>query len=96
MQYVGSLERAFETALKRAGAIDRLYRIAGRTLRVRFAGETMVPLLTPAFGHAAVDNTKDPQLSVCVLDSQATGVQLPEPPWGWERELVRGRVVVRN
>jgi hypothetical protein len=93
VQYVEGLERAFEEAVRRAGAIDKVYRIAGRLLRVRFAGETLVPLLSPALGHASVSAAEEPALTACVWDPQAIGVRLPEPPWGSEGQLPGGRVV---
>ena len=48
--YEGSLAKA-ERAVAEAGAISQVYELAGVRARLVFAGERLIPVLTPALAH---------------------------------------------
>lgn len=91
--YFGAVYNAFEQAGRTAGGIiDRFYTIAGYTVRLRFAGPALLPLITPALAHLAASPSSAPDLTVCLWDSETTGVQLPFPPWRIRDRSARGEV----
>jgi hypothetical protein len=59
------------------GSIDYDYRIGGSIVRLRFAGEAMIPRITRAFSHLAAPFTPTPDLVVFLWDSASTGRRLP-------------------
>lgn len=69
-----------EEATRRAGAVDRHVRIAGRVVRLRFAGPALVPVLTRAFAHLACEPVDPPALTIHLADGAAAS--LPDTPWG--------------
>lgn len=69
---------AFLEAEQRVGgSIDYDYRIGGKIVRLRFAGEAMIPRITRAFAHLATPPTPTPDLVICLWDSASTGRPLP-------------------
>jgi hypothetical protein len=71
----------FEEAIHRVGAVEGDYLIAGRTMRLAFAGEALVSRLTPALSHHAVSGVAEPDVVLRAWDSRSTGVKMPGPPW---------------
>ena len=59
------------------GAIDYDYRIGGSIVRLRFAGESLIPRITRAFAHLACPAASKPDLVVCLWDSASTDRRLP-------------------
>ena len=55
-------------------------RVAGTKVRLRFAGERLVPLLTPALAHLQVPAFDAPDLTLLIWDSESTGVKMVPPP----------------
>lgn len=86
--------RAFLKAEKDNGAqCKRLYRIADRSVQMRFANSTLLPLLSPAFEHLATTSSDPtPALTMCLWDSLSTGVSMPPPAWSWDDYDVLGQV----
>lgn len=82
------------TAERAAGSAPEYdYLINGYRVRLRFAGPALVSLLTPALAHLAVPvNTDLPDLTICLWDSQSTGVTLPPCPWQLQDVQLRGEV----
>src|SRR4051794_35230087 len=68
----------FDAASATRGSVERWYRIAGRGVRLRFAGAALVGDMTRALAHLAVDPMGDADLTVSVWDSDSTDV--PPPP----------------
>jgi hypothetical protein len=82
---------AFEDAARALGTVERTYRLAGRTIAMRFAGDALVPHLTPAFEHlAAAPGPAD--LEVCIWDTVSSGVAMPFRPWREDPACVLGEV----
>ena len=93
----------FDTALAAATEaereteiVDRYYRIGRATVRLRFAGPALIPLVTPAIDHVAEPPTAAPSLTVHVWDTQSTGVPMPPAPWSMEAVTFRGDVTGFN
>lgn len=63
------------------GCVDRYYCIAGFAVRLRFAGEALLPYITPALAHLATEPVGEPVLTVCLWDSDSTNIVMPPPPW---------------
>jgi hypothetical protein len=75
-------------------SVDRCYSIAGRSVRLRFAGPSLLPLIAPALEHLRTESPADGGLTVLLWDTASTGVRMPTPPWPGDaygaRREVRG------
>jgi hypothetical protein len=80
--FFGETYDLFERAEKAAGiSVDRWYTIAGQSLRLRFAGSNLVPLLTSALEHLSTAPRLTPGLTVCLWDAMSNYPRVPTPPW---------------
>jgi hypothetical protein len=70
-------EAFLEAEQQVGGSVEYDYQIGGQTVRLRFAGEAMIPRITRAFAHLAAPSTPTPELVVCLWDSASTGRRLP-------------------
>jgi hypothetical protein len=78
--FQASYER-FEKAIDSAGGIYHDYRIGGTTVRLLFAGNHMVPYLTPALEHLRIPHAAaKPDVTFCIWDSDSTGTRMIPPP----------------
>jgi len=76
------LYRAFSRAERSAAdSVERSFRIAGKTVSIRFAGAALMPAITPALEHLATGSVAGPDLTICVWDAGTTKVPIPRPPW---------------
>ena len=64
---------------RRLDFIERDYRIAGRSVRLRCTGLALAASLTRAFAHLASGPADEPSLTVYLADGGAVG--LPRAPW---------------
>ncbi len=83
---------AFGEAEARLPAVEKHYRVAGQSVRLRFFGDDVRVRLAPAFAHlertdvadgtgvAPVAGTGEPGLTIALWDSASSGVTFP-PPW---------------
>jgi len=78
--YFDDVFAAFLNAERLAGSIARDFLIGGGRIRVRFAGDALVSLLSRALAHLSCDASAEPDLTICVWDSASTGVALPDAP----------------
>jgi hypothetical protein len=62
------------------GAVEHVLDIAGTTVRLRFAGDRLVPELLPALEHLRSAPGRPPDVTFDVWDSESTGVTMPPPP----------------
>jgi hypothetical protein len=72
-----TVERAYERAAGSSGRVERRYRIGGQLIALEFAGEGLVPYLTPSLAHRAVADTGEPAIRVRLFDSNTTGERFP-------------------
>ncbi|MGH9125089.1 MAG: hypothetical protein ACRDZ8_10245 [Acidimicrobiales bacterium] len=70
---------AFDRALAGDGSEHQLS-IAGRPLRVRFAGGHLAGRFLPALQHLTTD-AGEADLTICCWDGNASTVAIPPPPW---------------
>ena len=75
------LEEAAGRALDSAGVESCTLKVAGRVVRLDFAGDALVPALLPAFAHLLADAAQAPEVIITLWDTQSTGVSLPPLPW---------------
>jgi len=75
-----NLLQQYRVAEKKGGRIEKTYAIAGRIVRLRFAGPELVTFTTRALEHLETHESSHPDLTICLWDSQSTGVSMPAPP----------------
>jgi hypothetical protein len=95
LTYLERLDDAFELAvLASTGLHEHSFDIAGRGVRLRFAGAALARALTPALAHHPAAAADADHLTVCVFDAASTGVSAP--PFPWDPTDVRERGEVRG
>jgi hypothetical protein len=77
---VGGIAASFTAAAKEAGTVERRFEIARDLVALRFAGDALTDLLTPAFAHLEARGGGDPRLVIQLWDSESTGVRPPPLP----------------
>ena len=70
----------FLQAKNAAGEINFYYRIADTTVCLKFAGNRLVPYLTPALDHLLLTDVSAADLTICIWDSESTKVEMIPPP----------------
>jgi hypothetical protein len=88
-------EQSYERFLKAkasAGSICRFYRIAGTTVCLQFAGEKLIPHLTPALEHLLISDVDSPDFTLCLWDSDSTSMEMVPAPFGRESYSDRGEI----
>lgn len=96
LEFFHQVYTAFKQAEATVGTVDRFYRIAGFTIRLRFAGEALVSRLTPALAHLSQGVTEKPDLTICLWDSTSTQTPIPPPPWQGGQLQQRGEILGFN
>lgn len=93
VSYFYSAEQAFHSAIETVGLrLDRSYRIADYTIRLSFAGKSLLPYICPALDHLSIETEKHPDLTIYLWDSASTGTEMPPPPWSLSDYGVRGEI----
>src|SRR5918998_3685898 len=89
--YFAAVHDTFLRAGEAAGGfVDHFYIIGGYHVRLRVAGPTLVPQITPALEHLKVPAPHaSSALTICLWDSVSTGATPPPPVWG-EGDLPAG------
>lgn len=83
--FFDAVYQSFRRALDAAGAaIDRHYSIAGQPVLLRAAGPALLPPIARALEHLRGAPIDEPALTICLWDSDSTGVPMPPPPWALE------------
>lgn len=94
--FAAEVAAAFERAVAACGLVLHDLTLAGRPVRLRFAGTALADRLLPAFAHlsAARPDQAGAPLNIDAWDRRSTGVAAPRPPWSTgdylPREHVRG------
>jgi len=93
-RFFDDAEACFAEAVDRsAAAVERHLEVAGRPVRLRFAGSALADAMMPALRHLET-MPAPPLLKVLVWDARSTGVVPRPPPWGalpyFERANARG------
>lgn len=74
------------------GVQEEVIALAGRSVRLRFAGPALAGSLTRAFAHLPAPGLAAPSLTIDVWDSETTGVPMPSPPWSRDDYGEYGRI----
>jgi len=82
----------FVRATDAVGEVNRYYRVAGTTVRLRFAGDRLVPHLAPALEHLQILPVASPGLTLCAWDSHSTRIKMLPPPCERESFTDRGDI----
>jgi hypothetical protein len=92
--YFAAALRAFDAAEQRRGCVEVPLAIAGRVIRLRFAGDTLLPAVMPALAHLETSPSPrgDPELAVALFDTESTNEPMPPPPWGPDDWGVKGEI----
>jgi predicted O-methyltransferase YrrM len=85
---------AAQAAERTGGFRDHDVVLAGRRVRLRFAGAALEPALLPAFAHAldGAGAGATPDLEVVLWDSASSGLPEPDVPWALGDVRARGDV----
>ncbi len=75
-----SIHARYLEAARAVGEIEHVIRVAGTTVRLRFAGERLVPQIMPALEHLRADPGAGPEVTFCLWDSESTAVAMPPAP----------------
>ncbi|MEJ0091066.1 MAG: hypothetical protein WDM80_15150 [Limisphaerales bacterium] len=76
----------FEQATRSNVLSDCHYRIGGCSLRLRFASESLLPLVIPALAHLQIEPSAQPDLTICLGDLAALDANLKFPGDGEDDE----------
>jgi hypothetical protein len=87
--YYQSVYDHFSSAQQKTSVVERSYIIGGRRIRLSFAGPALLSL-TRAIEHLATDDHSDPDLTICLWDSESTGQRMIARPWQEDDFLARG------
>jgi GT2 family glycosyltransferase len=91
-EFFESALRAFEQASSAVDVDEHCFRLAGHTLRIRFAGDRLAGVLTGALEHLRIPAQPDTEFTICVWDSATTGVEMPRIGCSWNRFTNRGDI----
>lgn len=95
--FLAQVEDAFDEALAAVGgATERYLELAGRRIRLSFAGGALVAPVTRATAHLAAAANEASDLRVLLWDVASTGVPLPPAPWGRDAYSVRSEIAGYN
>jgi hypothetical protein len=84
-EWLERLAAVSATAARKIGVIERLYRIGGRDVCMRFAGKAMWNAVGPSFAHLEAPRADDQALTVELWDAASTATAPPPlPPVGDE------------
>jgi hypothetical protein len=86
------LHQGFQTASARTGETVRDFRVAGTSVRLRFAGDALIPTITPGLAHPVAQIDSQPHCEVCLWDSESSGVRVPASPRPWVDFTGRGNI----
>jgi hypothetical protein len=81
---IDQFRASFDAATARTDVVERDLLVAGRRVRLQFAGPALIPAIAPALGHLAAqrDEHETSSLTIGVWDAASTGVQPVPLPSG--------------
>ena len=96
LAFFDSAHQNFLASVSRIEEIKKFYQLAGRIFCLKFAGNALVNLLTPALRHLEIDEAPDCDLCICIWDSDSTRTPPVEFPWPKGAYALRGEVLKYN
>ena len=91
-EFFSAVRERFDDAAAHAGLSESRFQVGDRVVLLRFAGDGLRDLLTPALAHLAAPPHAEPDLTVFLFDTAATGVAPPPPAWASDAFGQRGEV----
>jgi hypothetical protein len=79
--FIHAAHDRFAAAARAAGVEEARLAIAGRSIRLRFAGRALAPALLPALAHLGAAGEARDDLTISCFDSVSTGVAMVPPPF---------------
>jgi hypothetical protein len=92
-EFFAEAHRRFAEAFVRAPDGDVDFVLAGRRIRLCFAGTAMRPIIEPVFRHLPRAAAGAAELTIMLWDTLTTGVGLPPRPWRSDDHGARGFVL---
>ena len=94
VDFFNSVHQSFKKSEQAASDTSQhFYWIGDYPVCLRFAGSALVRLITPALEHLQCQPVSDPALTICIWESDQSGLEKPPaPPWSWDDYIVRGEV----
>ena len=91
-RFFDQLHEGFQAASARTGEIVRDFRVAGTSVRLRFAGDALISMIVPGLVHPVPEIETEPHCEVCLWDSESSGVRVPASPRPWMDFTGRGNI----
>lgn len=91
-QFFARLREGFAVASARTGEIVRDFRIAGTSVRLRFAGEALTNSILPGLAYPVFGEETQPSCEIFLWDSESAGVSLTPPARPWRDFTGRGSI----
>ncbi|HTM07757.1 MAG TPA: serine kinase [Verrucomicrobiae bacterium] len=92
-EFFAAVLRSFKSAdSAAANTIDRQYAIGGYTIRLRFAGPALIPVITPALEHLTCDDSPAALTVYLWDDASGSSGTPPPPPWSWDEYMASGKL----
>ncbi len=93
IEYFEQVYQTYQKAeLESQNLTVRYFQIANFIVCLRFTGEALINLLTRAIAHLEVSPAETPDLTICLISSQETGISRPAPVWEEYQYQKRGEV----
>ncbi len=91
-RFFTQLSEKFAAATERTGEIIRDFRIAGTPVRLRFAGDAMIPEIAPGLAGFVPEGLPEPHCEIRIWDSESSGIEPPPSPRPWKDFTGRGNI----
>lgn len=91
-QFFARVHAGYQAACERTGEVVRDFRLAGTLVRLRFAGEVLIPAIVPGLAYPVSACSADARCEICLWDSDSSGIQLMPPPRPWKDFTERGNI----
>ena len=90
--FFGRVYDRFLSAAASVGTVNSYYKICDTSVCLSFAGEELIPHITPALSHLVIPRVEKPDLTICLWDSTSTKTSMVPPPWKRDRYTYRGDI----
>ncbi|MEA5619901.1 serine kinase [Cronbergia sp. UHCC 0137] len=77
LTYFQLVYTGFERAAQIASEVQYFYAIGKYKICLRFAGDGLIPQITPALSHLSIAPVPQPDLTICLWDNASSKTQLP-------------------
>ena len=91
-RFCAQLQEGFLAACRRTGEIVRDFRVAGTLVRLRFAGEALVPAIVPGLAYPVSGGDVEHACEICLWDSESAGIPPVPPPRPRKDFTARGNI----